>query len=186
MTPRSTSRQDAIIGMAEYIKLNGLSGASLRTLADSVGTSDRMLLYYFKDKTDIMATVLQYLAEDIGDALAEAIPMGPRLPSDALFMKVVEFTQSDVLKPYMELRLEIATKALSEPAPYKEVAKTISDTLVTWFDDRLQVANMDARRTRAVMLLAMIDGLFQVNSSTDETTFTQARNAIVMALRGMG
>lgn len=186
MTPRSTSRKDAITSMADFVKLNGLSGTSLRTLADAVGTSDRMLLYYFKDKSDIMDAVLQHLITELSDVLANIIPMGPRLPSDAIFMKVAEFTQSEDLKPYMLLRLEILAQAKDGTPLYSGTTKQIADTFITWFDDRLQIANMDARYAHAVMLLAMIDGLFQVSLSTDNATFIKARNAMATALRGVG
>jgi len=171
--------------MVDFIKTNGLSGASLRTLAEAVGTSDRMLLYYFKDKTDIMVTVLEQFVGDLTQALTDVVPMGARLPSDALFMKIVDLSQAEDLRPYMALRLEITANALTGQTPYPEISNNMSDAFITWLDDRLQVANMDARRAQAVMLLAMIDGAFQVSISTDEATFTQARNSMAMALRGM-
>src|SRR6187200_3709684 len=37
---------------------HGLIGLTLRPLAAAIGTSDRMLLYHFRDKDDLLATVL--------------------------------------------------------------------------------------------------------------------------------
>ena len=38
---------------------HGLIGLSLRPLAEALGTSDRMLLYHFRDKDDLVATILR-------------------------------------------------------------------------------------------------------------------------------
>jgi AcrR family transcriptional regulator len=42
----------------DYVLEHGLLDLSLRPLAAALGTSDRMLLYHFKDKNDLVATVL--------------------------------------------------------------------------------------------------------------------------------
>lgn len=42
----------------DYVLEHGLIGLSLRPLAAALGTSDRMLLYHFADKDDLVVTVL--------------------------------------------------------------------------------------------------------------------------------
>lgn len=186
MTPRSSSRETAISNIATYIKSNGLSNTGLRTLAEAVGTSDRMLLYYFKDKADIMDTVLQHLADQFEETLSDIVPMGMRHPPESIFIKVADIAQTHALKPYMALRLELAAQSQSTEGPYTDITQKITDNFTTWIDDRLQVANMDARRSLAIMLLAMIDGLFQASHYMDEPTFTKTKNSMALALRGMG
>ena len=46
-------------GATDYVLEHGLIGLSLRPLAAELGTSDRMLLYHFTDKDDLVATVLR-------------------------------------------------------------------------------------------------------------------------------
>ena len=43
----------------DFVLEHGLIGLSLRPLAAALGTSDRMLLYHFTDKADLVATVLR-------------------------------------------------------------------------------------------------------------------------------
>lgn len=43
----------------DYVLDHGLIDLSLRPLAAALGTSDRMLLYHFTDKNDLVATVLR-------------------------------------------------------------------------------------------------------------------------------
>ncbi len=46
-------------GATDYVLEHGLIDMSLRPLAAALGTSDRMLLYHFSDKYDLVATVLR-------------------------------------------------------------------------------------------------------------------------------
>ena len=57
---RDTSRRDEVAQAAtDYVLEHGLVGLSLRPLAAELGTSDRMLLYHFASKDDLVATVLR-------------------------------------------------------------------------------------------------------------------------------
>jgi AcrR family transcriptional regulator len=54
-----TDRRQVLAEAAtDYVLEHGLIDLSLRPLAAALGTSDRMLLYHFKDKNDLVATVL--------------------------------------------------------------------------------------------------------------------------------
>jgi AcrR family transcriptional regulator len=54
----SDRRHDLAEAATDYVLEHGLLDLSLRPLAAALGTSDRMLLYHFKDKNDLVATVL--------------------------------------------------------------------------------------------------------------------------------
>ena len=55
-----TGRREALAdGATDYVLEHGLIGLSLRPLAAALGTSDRMLLYHFSDKDDLVATVMR-------------------------------------------------------------------------------------------------------------------------------
>jgi AcrR family transcriptional regulator len=55
----TTRRDELAAGATDYVLEHGLIGLSLRPLAAALGTSDRMLLYHFSDKDDLVATVLR-------------------------------------------------------------------------------------------------------------------------------
>src|SRR3954447_26012850 len=58
--PRVTGRRESVANAAtDYVLEHGLIGLSLRPLAAALGTSDRMLLYHFEGKDDLVATVLR-------------------------------------------------------------------------------------------------------------------------------
>jgi AcrR family transcriptional regulator len=54
-----TRREELAQQATDYVLDHGLIGLSLRPLAGELGTSDRMLLYHFVDKDDLVATVLR-------------------------------------------------------------------------------------------------------------------------------
>lgn len=62
--------------IVDYVAAHGLAGLSLRPLADAVGSSPRVLLYYFGSKEKLIALVLRRLRERQAAAFAE-------LPRDA-------------------------------------------------------------------------------------------------------
>jgi AcrR family transcriptional regulator len=55
----SDRRQVLAEAATDYVLEHGLLDLSLRPLAAALGTSDRMLLYHFKDKLDLVATLLR-------------------------------------------------------------------------------------------------------------------------------
>ena len=68
----------------DYVLEHGLIGLSLRPLAADLGTSDRMLLYHFTDKNDLVATVLR-VSNDRSVAVIRALP-----PSDGVRRAVLD------------------------------------------------------------------------------------------------
>lgn len=55
----ATRREELAEAATDYALEHGLIGLSLRPLAEAIGTSDRMLLYHFADKDDLVATILR-------------------------------------------------------------------------------------------------------------------------------
>jgi AcrR family transcriptional regulator len=55
----ATRREELAEAATDYALEHGLIGLSLRPLAEAIGTSDRMLLYHFDDKDDLVATILR-------------------------------------------------------------------------------------------------------------------------------
>src|ERR1044072_7743808 len=56
--PDPAKRRDLLDRIREYMIRNGLADLSLRPLARALGTSDRMLLYYFGTKERLVAEAL--------------------------------------------------------------------------------------------------------------------------------
>ena len=57
--PDPERRQELLESVVEYVLKNGLTGLSLRPLANGVGTSARMLLYHFESREKLLALRLK-------------------------------------------------------------------------------------------------------------------------------
>ena len=62
MSIRDARREVVIERLAAHLLEHGLSRTSLRQLASAAGESDRMLLYYFADKAELLGAVVTRLA----------------------------------------------------------------------------------------------------------------------------
>ncbi len=120
-------RRDRLIDqLADALLSEGLAAARLRPLARATGTSDRMLLYYFKDKDELIAAALQRVAERLAAALGQQLTPKARA-FDELRDSLLALTVSDALQPYMRLWLEIAAVAARGDATFKAIGNAIAD-----------------------------------------------------------
>ncbi|MFF3446349.1 TetR/AcrR family transcriptional regulator [Streptomyces sp. NPDC002667] len=118
-----------------YLVRNGLAGLSLRPLAQALGTSDRMLLYYFGSKDAMVAEALALderrpLLRARDTLAAEAAPRDPA--GIRRFMEATwqQFGAPD-LRRALPLYLEIMAASLIDPDRYGPV---LSDVLAEWRD----------------------------------------------------
>ncbi|WP_351234662.1 TetR/AcrR family transcriptional regulator [Streptomyces sp. NPDC002133] len=128
-------RADLLSRVREYVTRNGLVDLSLRPLAQALGTSDRMLLYYFGSKERLVA---QALAMDetrpllrFGDALDTF-----GAPEDAAGMRrFVEQMWQQLTAPdrlaMLPVTFEVMTASLLNPDRYGPVMR---DVLTEWTD----------------------------------------------------
>ncbi|MGD8327623.1 MAG: TetR/AcrR family transcriptional regulator [Sphingomonadales bacterium] len=145
--------------LAEYILEYGLGASNLRALAAAVGTSDRMLLYYFKDKTDLIASVLGVLAERLS-ALLDDYSVSTVLHREELFVHASSVLQSNIFHPYMNLRLELAVMAARRGADsfYSHSGEAMVQIILSWLSRQLTSRTAIARDKDAVEILQMLDG----------------------------
>ena len=158
MTKLETRRAQVIERITDHVLLHGLSASSLRPLAKAAGTSDRMLLYYFKDKAEIFTAVLQLVSARLLVMLGERAAAEP-LPLDALRGKFAEILFVDELWPYMRIWLEVASRAAMGDPFYRRVGEQIGRGFFEWGKAQLQSDNEEQRNTDAAKLLVSIEGM---------------------------
>ncbi len=158
MKVRNERREAAIERMADHLLREGMSAASLRPLAAAAGTSDRMLLYYFADREELVAATLERIATRLTALLDGAIPTGTRLPLPALIVAVWGAIGSVELRPYMRLWLELAASSARDQEPHRRIATGIMDGFVRWTGDHLVSDTAAEREQLSALLLATVDG----------------------------
>lgn len=159
MSVRNDRREAAIGRMADHLLREGLAGASLRPLAAAAGTSDRMLLYYFADKDELLSATLEHVASRLARLLDAAGQGRTPLPFPTLLAEVWASVRTPDLQPYMGLWLELAASAARGQEPQRAIAGRIADGFLKWAAERLHVTREADRAPQAALLLATIDGL---------------------------
>ena len=160
MTVRDDRRAAAIDRMADHVLSEGLAAATLRPLAAAAGTSDRMLLYYFADKDDLLAAVLERIAARMLADLDEAIPIDAQLPFAVLLEEVWAVLGSESLKPYMHVWLDLASGAARGLQPHRDVAGQIADGFLAWTAGRLAPQAAGAPPSSAALFMVAIEGMY--------------------------
>lgn len=131
MTRDADRRRDLITRLADHVLAHGLGSASLRPLAVAVGTSDRMLLYYFPDKAALIAAVLEEVAARMTALLSAAVASKP-MPRADLETRLLPLLLDDANFPYMALWLEIAGLAARGDTTCARVGEAIGRGFLAW------------------------------------------------------
>ncbi len=104
-------RQDYTHHIAKATLASSIKEMSLKKMATAAGTSDRMLMHYFKDKQDIETAVLTAISQELIDLLQQ-----PDLKLE--FTAFVRFLRQAIdeprIKPYLNLWFEITHLATSQ------------------------------------------------------------------------
>lgn len=154
---RGQRRAVLLSAMAEHLLVHGLEGSPLRALAAAAGTSDRMLIYYFTDRSALMTGLLDFTASRLATLLGDDSKV--RRPYSELLSWLWSMTRTPAFRPYMLLFVALAAAAGRGEEPYKTAAGRIAQTFIDWVAARLDESE-DLRRAQAALLLATLDGLF--------------------------
>ena len=160
MSIRDDRREAAIERMADHVLSEGLGAATLRPLAAAAGTSDRMLLYYFVDKDELLAATLDRIATRMIVQLDSAIPVEPRRSFPVLLEQAWAALASESLQPFMPVWLELASGAARGLQPHREIAGNIADGFLAWVDIRLKSEGDGDQPSMAPLFLASVEGMY--------------------------
>jgi AcrR family transcriptional regulator len=163
-TEKTVARRAEIVDrLADHVLAHGLVAASLRPLAKAAGTSDRMLLYYFADKTEIIAATLQRIAERMVMLLSTRTAPEP-LPLGDLITHLSSAVLDDQFWPYMCVWLELASRAGRGDALYGPIAIQIGSGFLAWGEAQLLSPDAETRTRDAARLLVTIEGMVLVKA----------------------
>ena len=183
MDIRRKRRDDAVERMADHLLSKGLGAATLRPLAVAAETSDRMLLYYFNDKDELLSATLHRVAERMLAQLDEAVPVGKPRSFRILLAEVRAILASDSIKPFMHLWLDLASGAARGLQPHRLVAGEIADGFLAWVTSRLRVETRSDQAPSAALFLALIEGMHVLEAIERPSIADSAAAEIIMHLR---
>jgi len=136
----------------------GLSGLTFAKVAERLGTSDRMVVYYFPTKADLVTATLSRMGVELQTMLAEAFGSEPRTVDElvASAWPVLATRQADRI---FAVLFEAIGLASAGKEPYSTLAAALFDGWATWLAPRVLGSSAKVRRRRALGVMATIDGL---------------------------
>ncbi|WP_326827997.1 MULTISPECIES: TetR/AcrR family transcriptional regulator [unclassified Streptomyces] len=162
-----TKRADLLRRVRSYVLRNGLASLSLRPLARELGTSDRMLLYYFGTKERMVAEALSL--DDRRPLLRlRHVRNSADAPEDAaglrsLLEELWEEFHSPDRQAVMPLQFELMTASVLHPDRYGPL---MHDLITEWTDlftpllARLDMSDERARNEATLVVDAILGLLY--------------------------
>ena len=127
------SRQSLLADAVEHFAKNGIGDASLRSIASSIGTSHRMLIYHFGSREGLLAEVVRTVEQQQRDLLTEVLATDlPLEEQNDLFWRRV--TEAALI--YGPLFFEISSHAMQN-LPHTEALK--ADLITVWLPPLIEL-----------------------------------------------
>jgi AcrR family transcriptional regulator len=152
------NKSDLLVAMSAHVRGTGLAGASLRPLARAAGTSDRMLIYHFGSKSELIGALLDQLSAEILSALDAALPPEPAGSEAECLSAIVRLLRTPTFRPYLKVWLDILSEAGREDTAHVNAARRILTGQLDWIAERLPEGTGHPK-VRAKEMLALIQGV---------------------------
>ena len=184
MAIRDQQREVVAGRLAAHLLDTGLTQTSLRQLAKAAGVSDRMLLYYFTDKAEVLSAATTLVAAQSLAGLAGAIPEATRLPPRQMILLAVQLTAGPQMRRFMRLWVEMIAAAAKGEEPFVTISAQVMAGFRQWLAERLDVPAGTDPGAMAAVIIALIDGLALVDICSSEAEMQAAHDALTVLLDG--
>ena len=176
-------RADLLERITDYVAANGLSDLSLRPLAEAVGSSPRVLLYYFSSKEDLIGEVLARMRARQGALFAT-------LPREAAsYAQTVWAAWKLISAPQHErvfcLFFEVYGLALQDRERYAEFLRGAVDDWIGYLAESKLAdgySRKDARAIATVLLAGYRGFLLDVLATRERARVDRAVELWILAL----
>ncbi|MGY1840180.1 MULTISPECIES: TetR/AcrR family transcriptional regulator [unclassified Modestobacter] len=155
------ARRAALLSdVLDHLHEHGVADLSLEPLARAIGTSKRMLLYYFGDRATLVAEVLAASRPDVARMFAAVRgPADLRAAAGSLWYAISRGEQ----RRSVRMLLQVLALATTKPDVYGEFAATSVHVLTGPVADAFARAGWDPVQsaTRATLVVSGLRGLCQ-------------------------
>jgi AcrR family transcriptional regulator len=155
-------RQDLLDRLTDHVLAHGMGDTGLRTLGKAIGTSDRMLLYYFPDKAALMTGLMHNVAARLAVELG-VLAAAPPQPATVLARELTTLATGEAFWPYMRFWLQTAALAAGGDPVCRSVGEAIGRGFLTWIAGRID-GPIAERDREAATLLQLVEGSILLNA----------------------
>ncbi|WP_040320232.1 TetR/AcrR family transcriptional regulator [Aeromicrobium marinum] len=171
------SRDEILTAAVTSVLTDGLHRLTYGRVAREIGTSDRVVAYYFPTTADLAGAVLGAMGADLQAALDAAV--GAPVPDHRMLLSAawpsLAQTDHDAL---FAVYFEAAGLAAAGREPYATHVPALVEAWVQWAADHLQ-GSADRRRSEAEATIASIDGLLLVRQLLGVEAAARAAEVLV-------
>jgi AcrR family transcriptional regulator len=151
------TREEILAGALATTFEVGLSQLTYGRVAKHLDINDRVVVYYFPSKDELVTEVLLSVGLELQETLAPAFaePVADHLELVRRTWPLVTTTDAD---PVFGLFFEANGLAAAGRAPYDELVPQLVEAWIAWAAERIE-ATPARRRAEAAAAIALIDGL---------------------------
>lgn len=163
-TPSKTARRrrEIVEAAAAHLIEHGFQKSGLRAIAVSAEMSDRMVMYYFETKDDLVAEALAMIGESIAEGMDAAVPQR-NLTARQLLKALSANLKSAEIQAVMRLWFEIIGLAMRGQEPYLETAQLLLSRSEESIREKLRAD----QRHRAREVLGALEGELMIGLLVD-------------------
>ena len=114
-------RNEIVAAAATHLVAYGFQQSGLRAIARSVGISDRMIMYYFETKEDLISAALEQIGDSLASGMDAAVPQG-NMTAGQLLQALSDTLRAEDVRSVMHLWFEIIGMAMRGEEPYRQTA----------------------------------------------------------------
>lgn len=146
--PEGDRRAELTAQATSWVLVNGFGNLALRPLAKAIGTSDRMLLYYFSSKEDLLEAIVSGIAE----AMIAGLPTpGPsRITPSQWLLAVWTGFADPALRPALNVLFELDAMALRGDPAAQRATEGITVAWLSKVDAALAMFGVPARNRESL------------------------------------
>lgn len=171
------SKEEILEGALASAFEDGLSQLSFGRVGKRLGTSDRVVVYYFPSKDDLVGEVLFVLGARLQTTLA---PMFRSKVADGrgLLRAAWPVLARRDADPVFALFFEAAGLATAGREPYRSLVPQLMEGWVVWASEFIE-GTASRRRSEAEAAIAMIDGLLIMRQLAGPTMADRAARRLM-------
>lgn len=172
--PDHRRRKELLDALIDAFAKGGIGGRSLRSVADAVGTSHRMLLHHFGSREELLLAIVEEVERRQAATLAEL----PDDPADAVAAMWADLRRPE-LRPFERLFFESYARAAQGEEPFSRLLPGAVDR---WLADVDELTGGTVDRAMVRLGLAVTRGLLLDLVGTGDEEGVDAAAACFVAL----
>jgi AcrR family transcriptional regulator len=152
------SRDDLLEAAVAVAIEHGIDATTFAAVGRRAGASDRMVVYYFPTKADLLTAVLLSLGGRLQQMLEDAFGARP-LPPPLLLRRSWPILATPEADAVFAVYFQVIGHASAGLEPYASLARAQTHAWVEWLQPRLVIDDPRPLRGHALAALAQLDGL---------------------------